>query len=163
MPDTARAVASACDAICATPLGVAFASAPSASSAGFLQTRLSVAIVVADGADRADGVLDISRPRLNLMSALNTNWNTVRDVGGPRARGDLVARKGYPGNLLALRWTARRGGGASAREQELRWARPSRTQAARRRGGLSPAAGLETGDCGKSQSLGGLNKAATRA
>ncbi len=33
------------------------------------------------------------------------------------------------------------------REQELRWARPSRTQAARRRGGLSPgAAGLETGD-----------------
>jgi hypothetical protein len=47
---------------------------------------------------------------------------------------------------MALRWTASRGGIASAREQELRWARPSRTQAARRRGGLSPAAGLETGD-----------------
>ena len=48
---------------------------------------------------------------------------------------------------MALRWTARRGGGGSAREQELRWARPSHTQAARRRGGLSPrAAGLETGN-----------------
>ena len=60
------------------PLGVAFASAPSASSAGFLQTGLSVAIVVADGADRADGVLDISRPRLNLISVLNTDWKRRR-------------------------------------------------------------------------------------
>lgn len=81
------------------PLGVAFASAPSASSAGFLQTGLSVAIVVADGADRADGVLDISRPRLNLISVLNTDWKTVRDAGGSRAREDLGASKGYPGNL----------------------------------------------------------------
>ena len=122
------------------PLGVAFASAPSASSAGFLQTGLSVAIVVADGADRADGVLDISRPRLNLISVLNTDWKR-------RRRPPERAGKGYPGNLMALRWTARRGGGGSAREQELRWARPSHTQAARRRGGLSPrAAGLETGN-----------------
>ena len=56
------------------PLGVAFASAPSASSAGFLQTGLSVAIVVADRADRADGV----RPRLNLISVLNTDWKRRR-------------------------------------------------------------------------------------
>jgi hypothetical protein len=86
------------------PLGVAFASAPSASSAGFLQTGLSVAIVVADGADRADGVLDISRPRLNLISVLNTDWKR-------RRRPPERVGKGYPGNLMALRWTARRGGG----------------------------------------------------
>jgi hypothetical protein len=131
------------------PLGVAFASAPSASSAGFLQTGLSVAIVVADGADRADGVLDISRPRLNLISVLNTDWKRRR-------------RPPEPGNLMALRWTARRGGGAL--EQELRWARPSHTQAARRRGGcLLGLQALKPATRGKSQSLGGLNKAATRA
>jgi len=145
------------------PLGVAFASAPSASSAGFLQTGLSVAIVVADGADRADGVLDISRPRLNLMSALNTNWNTVRDVGGPRARGDLVSSKGYPGNLMALRWTASRGASQAPANRSCAGPGPP---APKRRGGaegcllLQP---LKPATRGKSQSLGGLNKAATRA
>ena len=126
-------------------LGVAFASAPSASSAGFLQTGLSVAIVVADGADRADGVLDISRPRLNLISVLNTDWKRRRRPP-PSARGPCgqqgLSRKSHG---AAMDGTQR--GRRSAREQELRWARPSRTQAARRRGGLSPrAAGLETGD-----------------
>ena len=126
------------------PLGVAFASAPSASSAGFLQTGLSVAIVVADGADRADGVFDISRPRLNLISVLNTDWKRRRrppERAGPCGRQGL-SRKSHG---AAMDGTQR--GGGSAREQELRWARPPHTQAARRRGGLSPrAAGLETGD-----------------
>ena len=75
------------------PLGVAFASAPSASSAGFLQTGLSVAIVVADGADRADGVLDISRPRLNLISVLNTDWKRRRRP--PERAGTGLSRKSH--------------------------------------------------------------------
>ncbi len=125
------------------PLGVAFASAPSASSAGFLQTGLSVAIVVADGADRTD----VFRENTHLDDVnINARYPTevcARRRRPPSARGPW----GQLGNLMALRWTASRGGRASAREQELRWARPSHTPAARRRGGLSPrAAGLETGD-----------------
>ena len=128
-----------CDAICATPLGVAFASAPSASSAGFLQTGLSVAIVVADGADRADGVFDIvsSRSWMASTSELKSTPNTPGSQICARRRLPPSAREFVAEEVqLAPRWTAPQkvGGGASL---GLHSAGPDAPKAAARRGGSS--------------------------
>jgi hypothetical protein len=52
------AIECCCDAISATSLRSADCVSTVSIVSGFLQTRLSVAVVVADGADRADGVFE---------------------------------------------------------------------------------------------------------
>ena len=144
------------------PLGVAFASAPSASSAGFLQTGLSVAIVVADGADRADGVLDISRPRLNLISVLNTDWKRRRRP--PELAGTLCPARAIP--EISWRCDGRHAEKAAEAPANRSCAGPGPPAPKQRGGAVGCLLGLQAlkpATRGKSQSLGGLNKAATRA
>ena len=109
--------------------------------------RLSVAIVVADGADRADGVFDSAHRRCIIPA-----WKRRRL---PERAGDFVDGKGYPGNLMALRWTARRGGEAPATRSS------SHTQAARRvvSEGCRPCNRRR----GANHNPGGQSKVATRA